>query len=68
MPFIIIIIIIIITADINQGCAQGRYLLQLADRHVSAAAADDPVYNYIGYELRSALVDAANVAVQLNPR
>jgi len=29
---------------------------------------DSSSYNYIGYELRSALVDAANAAVRLNPR
>lgn len=48
---------------IDVGCAQGRFLLQLAQHHQDV----DCHYNYIGYELRGALVEAANEVV-LNSR
>jgi SAM-dependent methyltransferase len=45
---------------VDVGCAQGRFLLQLAHQY----QAQHRVYNYVGFELRTSLVDAANEAVQ----
>jgi tRNA G46 methylase TrmB len=45
---------------VDVGCAQGRFLLQLAHQYQSQRRS----YNYVGFELRTSLVDAANEAVQ----
>lgn len=45
---------------VDVGSAQGRFLIQLAQCHQSARCE----FNYVGFELRSNLVDAANSAVK----
>lgn len=44
---------------VDVGSAQGRFLIQLAQCHQNAQCE----FNYVGFELRSNLVDAANSAV-----
>ena len=46
---------------VDVGSAQGRFLIQLAQRHSENGTSP---YNYVGFELRSGLVNAANEAVQ----
>jgi len=45
---------------VDLGSAQGRFLIQLAQRQSESAPSP---YNYVGFELRSALVNAANDTV-----
>lgn len=45
---------------VDLGSAQGRFLIQLAQRQSESAPSP---FNYVGFELRSALVDAANETV-----
>lgn len=48
---------------VDIGSAQGRFLLQLA-QHNHLSQNPSCQYNYIGFELRSSLVDAANEVAQ----
>lgn len=48
---------------VDVGSAQGRFLLQLA-QHNQLSQNPSCQYNYIGFELRSSLVDAANEVAQ----
>lgn len=45
---------------VDVGCAQGRFILHLAKAYGDAGLA----YNYVGYELRGLLVEAANDVVK----
>lgn len=46
---------------VDLGSAQGRFLIQLAQRQSESAPSP---YNYVGFELRSGLVNAANETVK----